>query len=54
MTFSEYLEVVEGISWEYYDNNYAGVQADEVWERYVEFIEKIPVGVTIHEQNRSN
>lgn len=40
ISFAEYLEEYEGISWQYFDNNYAGSQANEIWERYLEYLEK--------------
>ena len=40
ISFSKYLEEIEGITWEHYDNNYEGSQADEIWERYLEYLEK--------------
>ena len=40
MNFAEYLEDVEGITWEYFDNNYDAVRADEVWERYQNYLQE--------------
>ena len=39
ISFGEYLEEYEGISWQYFDNNYDGSQANEIWERYLEYLE---------------
>ena len=39
MSFREYLEEIEGIDWEYYDNNYDGIQADEIWDRYINYLD---------------
>lgn len=38
MSFTDYLEEVVGISWNDYDNNYSGRQADEIWEDYLSYI----------------
>lgn len=35
--FANYLEVVEGITWNYFDNNYSGKMADEIYERFDEY-----------------
>ena len=40
MDFAEYLEDVEGITWEYFDNNYDGKQAEEIYEAYLKYIKK--------------
>ena len=35
--FPNYLTVVEGISYSYYDNNYDGQQAAEIEARYMQY-----------------
>jgi len=40
LSFRNWLEENYGISYEYFDNNYSGQQADEVWEAYNEYTEK--------------
>ena len=44
ISFAEYLEEYEGISWQYFDNNYADSQANETWERYLEYLEGLNDG----------
>lgn len=40
LSFRNWLEEYYGISYEYFDNNYSGQQADEIWEAYNEYTEK--------------
>jgi hypothetical protein len=32
--FTNYLEVVEGMTWNYFDNNFFGKMADDVCQRF--------------------
>ena len=40
LSFAEWLEEYVGVTWSYYDNNYDGRMADEVWEDYMRYCEE--------------
>lgn len=41
MSFAEWLEEYEGITWNDFDNNYDGSSYDEVMERWEEYQETL-------------
>ena len=38
LSFTQYLEEFEGITWNYFDNNFDGEQAEEIYERYNDYL----------------
>lgn len=40
LSFAEWLEEYKGITWSYFDNNYDGTSADEVFDEYDEYCAK--------------
>lgn len=38
MSFAEYLEEVEGVTWAYFDNNFDAERADKAWKEYQAYL----------------